>query len=119
MLSFLSSVQIYLVAGATDLRLSFNGLAAIVQTKLLKDPLGGQIFLFTNRRRNRLKILYFDGTGLWVCAKRLERGTFWWPEGGEQAIELRAEELALILGGLDLTHATRRSWYEHPRRARA
>jgi transposase len=112
MLNLSSATQIFLVTGATDMRKSFNGLMAIVQNVLGRDPLSGHIFVFTNRVRNRLKLLFWDRTGLWVCAKRLEKGTFSWPEVGEASVEMTAAELALILGGIDLKDTRRRRWYE-------
>ena len=112
MLSLTPATRIFLVAGFTDMRKSFNGLTAIVQNELRSDPLSGHLFVFTNRSRNRIKVLYWDRTGLWVCAKRLEKGTFAWPTGGETAVELTAAELALILGGIDLRDTRKRRWYE-------
>ena len=102
---------IYLVAGVTDMRKSFDGLAAIVSGRLEIDPTAGQLFVFCNRRRNRLKILQLDQSGVWVCAKRLEKGTFRWPESSQSTIELSYEELLMIVGGLDATHVRRRRWY--------
>jgi transposase len=112
MLSLTPATQIFLVSGATDMRKSFNGLMAIVEEELKRDPLSGHLFVFSNRSRNRLKVLYWDRTGLWVCAKRLERGTFAWPTGSEPVVEMTAAELALILGGIDLKDTRRRRWYE-------
>jgi transposase len=112
MLNLTSATQIFLVTGSTDMRKSFNGLVAIVQNVLGRDPLSGHIFVFTNRLRNRLKLLFWDRTGLWVCAKRLEKGTFSWPEAGDASVEMTAAELALILGGIDLKDTRRRRWYE-------
>ena len=112
MLSLTSATQIFLVTGATDMRKSYNGLVAIVENVLGRDPLAGHIFVFTNRLKNRLKLLFWDRTGLWVCAKRLEKGTFYWPEAGEASVEMSAAELALIVGGIDLKDTRRRRWYE-------
>ena len=112
MLSLTPATQIFLVSGATDMRKSFNGLTALVAEELKRDPCSGHLFVFSNRLRNRLKILFWDRTGLWVCAKRLERGTFAWPTAGETAVEMTAAELALILGGIDLRDTRKRRWYE-------
>src|SRR5258708_7386676 len=73
----------------------------------------GHLFLFANARRNRLKILYWDGSGLWSCAKRLERGRFSWPLAGDGSdrVTLSHEELSLLLGGIDLTRTRRKNWY--------
>jgi transposase len=77
------------------------------------EPLSGHVFLFCNSRRNRLKLLVFDGSGLWVCAKRLGKGCFRWPETivGQTKIVLSHEELAMLLGGIDLRQARQRPWY--------
>ena len=111
MLSLSPATRIFLVAGSTDMRKSFNGLTAIVQNELQGDPLSGHLFVFTNKNRNRIKILFWDRSGLWVCAKRLEKGTFSWPRGDEAAVELTTAELALVLGGIDLEDTRQRRWY--------
>ena len=113
MLSRLGHGRIFLAAGATDMRKSFNGLSGLVRSRLDEDPLSGDLFVFCNRSRNRLKILFYDSTGLWVLAKRLERGTFDWPAdlGGRERIELRYEKLLLILNGLEAGElGERRHW---------
>jgi transposase len=106
------ATRIFLAPGATDLRRSFDGLHGLVQSQLAEDPQSGHLFLFCNKTRTRLKVLCFDGTGLWVCAKRLERGTFTWPaaEAGSK-VRLNAAELALLLGGLELTRVARQNWW--------
>jgi transposase len=112
------SMRIFLAAGATDLRKSFGGLSAAVESVLARQVLSGEVFLFCNRRRDRVKAIYWDGSGLWVASKRLEEGTFAWPadaSGDAQRVELRAEELAALLGGLDLSETTTRRWYRRPR----
>ena len=119
MLTLSPSTRVYVVAGVTDMRRSFNGLAAIVTGQLELDLLSGHLFVFSNRRRNRLKVMYFDGSGLWVCAKRLERGTFKWPEPGTEFIELTSEELMLLLGGIDLAATRKRRWYGREQKRRA
>jgi len=100
-------------AGATDMRKNFEGLYGLVRDRLLCDPLSGHIFLFSNAQRNRLKLLFWDGSGLWVCAKRLEKGRFRWPEVASQQVKvvLTQEELALLLGGIDLRQTERRRWH--------
>ena len=112
MLSLGRGGRIFLVAGPTDMRKSFDGLSGIVRGALAGDPMSGDLFVFCNRMRNRLKVLYTDESGMWVCAKRLERGTFAWPsesEGGRR-VEMRREELALLLGGLDAPTLKPRKW---------
>lgn len=95
------------------MRKGFEGLYGLVRDRLQCEPLSGHVFLFCNGQRNRVKLLVFDGSGLWVCGKRLEKGRFRWPEPGEgQAkIVLRHEELAMLLGGIDLCQGRRRRWY--------
>lgn len=107
------ATRIYLAAGATDMRKGFEGLYGLVRDRLLCDPLSGHIFLFSNAQRNRLKLLFYDGSGLWVCAKRLEKGRFRWPavESGQIKVVLSREELVLLLGGIDLSQAERRRWH--------
>jgi len=113
LLTLPSSVKVFLAAGATDMRKSFDGLSGLARSVLEEDPLSGHLFVFCNRRRDRLKILYFDGSGLWVFAKRLEKGTFSWPEEcGAARVEMRAGELVLLVGGIDLSQTRRRRWYE-------
>jgi transposase len=106
------ATRIFLAPGATDLRRSFDGLHGLVSAQLAEDPQSGHLFLFCNKNRTRLKVLCFDGTGLWVCAKRLEQGRFTWPasEVGNK-VRLNAAELALLLGGLELTRVARRDWW--------
>ena len=115
MLSF-PGAKMYLVAGVTDMRKSFRGLPAIITNVVKRDPLSGEVFIFCNRRRNRLKILFFDRNGYWICAKRLEGGTFAWPEVGGASLEMTPEELTMLLGGIDLCGTERRHWYTHSAR---
>ena len=98
MIPFGPATRIFLAPGPTDMRRSFDGLAETVRQQLGDDPLSGHLYIFTNRRRNRLKILVWDGSGLWVCAKRLEEGTFRWPtpEPGRKKVRLSAEELGVL-----------------------
>jgi transposase len=115
MFGFGLATRIYLAPGATDMRKSFEGLYGLVRDRLLCEPRSGHVFLFCNRARNRLKLLFFDGSGLWVCAKRLERGRFAWPQSGDDQgkVVLSHEELSLLLGGIDLEQTRRRRWYRH------
>jgi transposase len=104
-----SGTRLHLALQPVDLRGSFNALSAQVKTVLQADPLSGQWFGFTNRRRNRLKLLFWDGTGLWVCAKRLERGAFSWPQGPGVQRELPAAEWSNLLQGWE--GAAKAGWY--------
>jgi transposase len=111
------ATRIYVAAGATDMRKNFNGLYGLVRDHLGCDPESGHVFLFTNARRNRLKLLVYDGSGLWVCAKKLDRGCFRWPDADStvKKIVLSHEELALLLGGIDLKQTKPRNWYRSTR----
>jgi transposase len=109
MLNLSSATHVFVAVEPVDLRRSFNGLFACVQQQLRLDPLSGHLFVFTNRTRNRLKVLVWDGSGLWVCAKRLERGRFAWPRGEGAVATLRGEELVALVSGLEVR--ARRDWY--------
>jgi len=115
MLSFQAHLKVFVATAPCDLRLSFNGLWAAATERLGEDPKCGALFVFGNRRRNRLKILYFDGTGVCILSKRLEAGTFAWPQSaGEPGAKLRLapQALQLLLDGVDLKAGARRAWYE-------
>lgn len=120
MLTLGSSVRVFLALGATDLRRSFDGLSGRVREVLRQEPLSGDWFVFCNRSRNRIRILYFDGSGLWVFAKRLEQGTFAWPSDSSdrQTMELTAQELSLLLAGIDLKSTKKRPWYDRETKRR-
>ena len=107
------ATKIYVGVDAVDMRKGFDGLYGLVRDQLGQDPLSGHLFLFSNRTRTRLKALVWDGSGLWVCAKRLEKGRFRWPvvEANQRSVTMRAEELAMLMNGLDLKQAKPRDWY--------
>ena len=116
MLGIGAAPRIYLAVGATDMRKSFEGLSGLVREKLSHDPLSGHLFLFCNKPRNRLKVVFWDGHGLWVCAKRLEKGRFSWPACGnsaaaDQAVIIKQEELAMLIGGIEMTRTQRQQWW--------
>lgn len=106
------STRIYLGAEPVDMRKGFDGLFGLVRDQLGHDPLSGHLFLFTNRSRTRLKVLAWDGSGLWVCAKRLERGRFHWPSDPKgTSVVMRVEELTMLLNGLDVAQTVpRKNW---------
>jgi len=108
-----ASVRVYLCLSPTDMRRSFDGLHALVRDHLQLDAFAGHLYLFANRRRDRLKILYWDHDGFAVWAKRLERGVFAIPSGdpGSTRIEITTEELGALLSGIDLEQAARRKRY--------
>ena len=115
MLSFSGALKVYLATDPCDMRKSFNGLTVAVREQLQSDPLSGAAFLFTNKRRNLLKILYWDGSGLWVLSKRLEKGTFSWPKSNSSKngkIKLEPTALAMLTDGIDLRDGCKRAWYE-------
>jgi transposase len=108
------ATRVFLAAGATDLRKSFEGLADLVKNRFKEDPLSGHLFVFANRNKTRIKVLFWDGSGLWVCAKRLERGNFSWPrttEAESRALRIASEELLLLLNGIDLDKTRSRNWW--------
>ena len=115
MLSFTGSLKVYLAVEPVDLRKSFSGLYAVTSQVLKDRPESGALFVFTNKRRNRVKILNYDGTGLWVMIKRLEKGTFSWPKGVDVEngkLKLAPEALALLLDGVDMREGKFRPWYQ-------
>jgi transposase len=109
MLTLPPSVHIYIAAEPTDMRKSFDGLSLCVQQVLRKDPLSGHLFVFFNRRRDQVRILFWDRNGFCLMAKRLERGTFrFFPVKEAVAVEMEAAELTLLLEGIDLRGSTSR-----------
>jgi transposase len=108
-----AAVRVYLATGPADMRKSFDGLFALV-SGLALDPLSGHLFVFVNKRRDRVKVLYWDRDGLAVWAKRLERGTFRIPAAVVDRVEMTTAELAALLAGIDLNTARRRVRYARP-----
>lgn len=109
MLNCSPATRVFVALAPVDLRGSFNRLSGLVQNQLAQDPLAGHLFVFGNRSRNRLKILFWDGTGLWCCAKRLERGRFSWPTGEGASVTWRGERLSALLHGLEVWEKD--GWY--------
>ena len=107
-----SGTRVWLAAGATDMRRGFDGLAAIVQERLGADPFSGHIFLFRGRRGDLVKMLWWDGDGLCLLAKRLERGRFIWPQVTEGSVHLTTAQLSMLLEGIDWRRPER-SWNPH------
>ena len=109
-----SAVRIFLCTRPTDMRKGFDGLTGLVQECFGQDPLTGHLFLFINRRRDRIKILYFDRDGLAIWYKRLEAGSFEMPRADERdGIELQQAQLAMILSGIDMKSARQRKRFRH------
>ena len=96
-----SGTRVWLVCGVTDMRKGFDGLAALIQLQLREDPFSGQLFVFRGRRGDRVKILWWDGDGLCLYAKRLERGRFVWPRAIDGSVHLSAAQLSMLLEGID------------------
>jgi len=101
MIAFPSQTQIWIAAGVTDLRRGFTGLSGMVQTKLEQDPFSGHVFVFRGRRGHLIKVLWWDGDGLCLFAKRLERGRFVWPQASSGTVSLSRAQLSMLLEGID------------------
>jgi transposase len=101
MIGLPSGTRVWLAAGVTDMRKGMDGLAALVQTTLAENPFSGHIFVFRGRRGDLVKLLWFDGDGMCLCAKRLERGRFVWPQALSGSVALSAAQLAMLLEGID------------------
>ena len=113
MISIAADTRIFVASGHTDMRKGFDGLCGLVTSVLEMDPLSGQLFLFINRRGDKLKILYWDGDGLAIWYRRLEQGTFQVPmlTAEQKSAEIRSEELTMLLRGIDFTCVRRRKRY--------
>lgn len=114
MIALPSGARIWIAAGVTDMRKGFDGLAALVQETLAEDPFSGQMFVFRGRRGDRVKLLWWDGDGLCLLAKRLERGRFVWPQASSGSVSLSAAQLSMLLEGIDWRRP-QRTW--RPERA--
>ena len=127
MLSLALPGRVFLCATPTDMRKSFDGLSAVVREHLNQDPLAGDLFVFRNRRGDRLKLLYWDEDGYAIWYKRLEEGVFAFPDathrrgvpGGEHGLPMRAADLAMLLDGVDLASVRRGKRYQRPAQQRA
>jgi transposase len=115
MLSFAGSLRILIALEPCDMRAGFERLQGLVSEKLKEDVKSGALFVFSNRRHTRLKIIYWDGTGLWILTKRLERGGFSWPraaEDGKLKMVLAPEAFVMLTDGIDMHGAKPRGWYD-------
>lgn len=117
MLMLPPSTRVFIATEPADMRCGHDGLTARVTSVLERDPFSGHLFVFRNRRRDRVKLLYWDRSGFWLFYKRLERGCFRFPTSPGRAVEVEAAELALLLEGIDLRGARRRPRWSPPPRA--
>ena len=101
MMGLAAGTRIWIVAGATDMRRGFTGLSGMVQTALEENPFSGQVFVFRGRRGDLIKVLWGDGDGLCLFAKRIERGRFIWPQASGGVVALTPAQLAMLLEGID------------------
>jgi transposase len=106
-LSLPATLRIFLAVEPADMRKGFDGLSQLVRERIAQDPLSGHLYVFRNRRRDRIKILYWDRGGLALWYKRLEKGTFRFPEAVDGRVEVTPAEMAAILEGIDLRGARR------------
>jgi transposase len=109
MLALTATTRIFVAVAPVDLRRGFDGLSAYVLTVLDRQVLEGGLFVFTNRRMNRLRLLWWDGSGLWLATKRLERNSFDWPTSGGPCVTLRPEQLSALIAGLEVREKL--GWY--------
>ncbi len=107
MIALPTGVQVWLAAGATDMRKGFDGLAALIQTQLSEDPFSGQLFVFRGKAGDRVKILWWSGDGLCLFAKRLEQGKFVWPQATHGTVSLSGAQLSMLLEGIDWRRVVR------------
>ena len=107
MISLPAGTSIWIAAGITDLRRGFTGLSAIAQTVLEQNPFSGHVFVFRGKRGDLLKVLWFDGDGVCLFIKRLERGRFVWPQAASGSVALTAAQLSMLLEGIDWRRPTR------------
>ena len=121
MIGITHGVKIFLYTKPTDMRKSFDGLCGLTEQQIHQDPLSGHLFVFRNRNRDKLKILYWDEDGLAIWYKRLEKGTFQFPTDGkpkdevESGIKISSSDLSLLLGGIDLRSVRKRKRFDHPK----
>lgn len=107
----LTNSRVFLAIGSTDMRKAINGLSIMVEQHLGEDPFSGDLFVFCNRRRNMIKILYWDKNGFCLWHKRLEKHRFQWPRCADELVMIAARELEWLLDGLDFTSAHQRLYY--------
>jgi transposase len=109
-----AATRIFVATGATDMRLSFDGLHSLVIGQIKQSPQSGHLFLFANKRQDRMKIYFYDGSSAWVCARRMEQGCLHWPSSEDGHMQLTQAEFAMLLGGFDLVDSRKRKWLRQP-----
>jgi len=109
-----AATRIFVATGATDMRLSFDGLHSLVIGQIKQSPESGHLFLFANKRKDRMKIYFYDGSSAWVCARRMEQGCMHWPSSEDGHVQLTQAEFAMLVGGIDLADARKRKWLRRP-----
>jgi transposase len=109
-----AATRIFIATGATDMRLSFDGLHSLVIGQIKQSPQSGHLFLFANKRKDRMKIYFYDGSSAWVCARRMEQGRLCWPSSEDGRVQLTQAEFAMLLGGFDLADSRKRKWLRQP-----
>ncbi len=114
MLSLASTLRIFLAVEPADMRKGFDGLSQLVRDRIAQDPLSGHLYVFPNKRRDRIKILYWDRDGLALWYKRLEKGTFRFPDARDGRVEVTPAEMAAVLEGIDLSRARRQARFQLP-----
>ncbi|GHC05847.1 IS66 family insertion sequence element accessory protein TnpB [Cerasicoccus arenae] len=113
MLTLSHQLRIFVAVEPVDMRKQFDGLWAVARDHLGEDPKCGALFAFTNKSRNRLKLLYFDGTGVWVLAKRIEQGRLTWSLGSDKRkLTIKPAALTMLIEGIDLKDDMQKAWYE-------
>ena len=109
-----AATRIFVATGATDMRLSFDGLYSLVIGQIRQSPQSGHLFLFANKRKDRMKIYFYDGSSAWVCARRMEQGRMRWPSSTDGHVQLTQVEFAMLLGRIDLAETKPRKWLRQP-----
>ena len=109
-----AATRIFVATGATDMRLSFDGLHSLVIGQIKQSPQSGHLFLFANKRKDRMKIYFYDGSSAWVCARHMEQGRMRWPSSEDGHVQLTQAEFAMLIGGIDLADTRKRKWLRQP-----
>ena len=109
-----AATRIFVATGPTDMRRSFDGLHSLVIGQIKQSPESGHLFLFANKRKDRMKIYFYDGSSAWVCARRMEQGCMHWPSSEDGHVQLTQAEFAMLIGGIDLADTRKRKWLRQP-----